>query len=106
MSKLSGTMKKRLFAVAAVVVGCNLALFPSCETVATTVNPCGSIFGFCDPTDVDRLFADIPDWDLDPSCSVPYYGLDGGGVGGGGAQGLGVCSPTPVYPFTPGPRPE
>ena len=107
MPKLSGTMKKRLFAVAAVVIGCNLALFPSCETVATTVNPCGSIFGFCDPTDVDRLFADIPDWDLDPSCSIPYYGLDATGAGGGGGgQGLGVCSPTPIYPFTPGPRPE
>ena len=105
MLKLSGTMKGRLLALSAmVVVGCNLALFPSCKTVATTVNPCGSIFGFCDPTDVDRLFADIPDYDLDPTCTIPYYGLDAGG-GGAGGQGLGQCSTTPVYPYTPGPRP-
>ena len=106
MLRLSGMNKKRLLVVAAVVVGCPLALFPSCKTVATTVNPCGSIFGFCDPTDVDRLFADIPDYDLDPTCSIPYYGLDAGAQTGGGQQGLGQCSPTPVYPFTPGPRPE
>ena len=107
MNKPSSPTKKAVLAVAAVVLGCNLALFPSCETVLTTVNPCGTIFGFCQPTDIDRMFADIPDYDLDPSCTIPYYGLDAGGqAAGGGAQGLGVCSATPVYPFTPGSRPE
>ena len=108
MNEPSSPMKKVVLAVAAVVLGCNLALFPSCKTALTTVNPCGTIFGFCEPTDIDRMFADIPDYDLDPSCTIPYYGLDAGGQagGGGGAQGLGVCSTTPVYPFTPGSRPE
>lgn len=107
MIRLSGTMKRRVLAVAAVVVvGCNLAWFPSCETVATTLNPCGTIFGFCDPTDIDRMFADIPDYELDPTCTIPYYGLDSAGQGGGGGQqGLGQCSAVPVYPYTPGARP-
>ena len=88
MNKPSSPMKKTVLAVAAVV------------------HPCGTIFGFCEPTDIDRMFADIPDYDLDPSCTIPYYGLDAGGAAGGGAQGLGACSTTPVYPFTPGARPE
>jgi len=98
---------------AATLTGCVFAsgLLPSCQTALTTVNPCGSIFGFCDPTDIDLLFADVPDYNLDPTCTIPYYGVygddqGGGGGGGGGQQNLGTCATTPVFPFNPGSRPE
>ncbi len=98
-----------LIALAVLASGQLMALLPSCETAVTTLNPCGSIFGFCDPTDIDRMFGSVPDFNLDPSCTIPFYGVDnpqgGGGGGGGGAQ-LGVCATSPVYPFTPGPRPD
>lgn len=63
------------------------------------MNPCGSIFGFCDPIDVDLMFADIPDYDLDPTCSIPYYGVTNPAFAG-------TCSTAVTYPYTPGPRPD
>lgn len=95
--------KPRLVIVLAVLAcGQVLALFPSCESTLTTINPCGSIFGFCDPTDIDLMFADIPDYDLDPSCSIPYYGVQNPGAAGGAD----ACATSPIYPYTPGPRPD
>ena len=81
-----------------VALGCGL---PSCETTLTTFNPCGTIFGFCEPEDVYTLFADIPDYGYDPTCSIPYYGLDPEHDGT-----VGTCATTETYPHTPGPRPE
>ena len=102
--------KGRTFISLAVLLTGSLAvsgLLPSCETALTTFNPCGSIFGFCEPQDIDLMFADIPDYDLDPSCTIPYFGINNpdapGGGGGAGAQGN--CATSPVYPFTPGARP-
>ena len=107
MAESSRKTKRWMGAAVIALIGCNMAIFPSCETIVTTVNPCGTIFGFCDPTDIDRIFADFPDFDLDPTCSIPFFGLDAGGQqgGGGGQQNLGTCSPAPIFPFTPGPRP-
>lgn len=104
MDKRSSINKRRIFIAAGMLIGANLAIFPSCETVATTVNPCGTIFGFCDPTDVDLFFADVPDYALDPSCSIPYFGLDQG-QGTGGAGQAGTCATVPVFANTPGARP-
>jgi hypothetical protein len=50
---------------------------PSCEGLLTTFNPCGTIFGFCQPVDIDRLFADTTDFDRDPTCTVTLGGLAG-----------------------------
>ena len=102
----SPRVRKPRLVVALAVLACGqvLALLPSCESALTTVNPCGSIFGFCDPTDIDVMFADIPDYDLDPSCSIPYYGVQNPGAAGAG--GAGACATSPVYPYTPGPRPD
>jgi hypothetical protein len=60
---------------------------PSCEGLLTTFNPCGNILAFCSEEDIDLLFADIPDFDLDPTCTIPF------GCGNG-----------PILP-NPGPRP-
>ena len=47
-------------------------LLSSCEDILTTFNPCGNIFGFCTEEDIDLLFATIPDYGLDPTCTIPY----------------------------------
>ncbi len=107
MKKISKNGKVSFVALAATLLGCNLAIFPSCKTAATVLNPCGSVLGFCDPTDITQLFGDVPNFEDDPSCSIPFFGLAGdqGGGGGGGGQNVGTCSTVPIYPFTPGARP-
>ena len=67
------------------VVGC-------LQKVAKNVNPCGTIID-CDPLEWDYMWNGLqPDWNLDPTCTIP--GLcgpwppnseTGGGGGGGGA---------------------
>lgn len=99
MTRLTRKNGSRIVGMLTAVVsgGMLLGLLPSCETTLTTFNPCGTIFAFCDPYEVDLLFADVPDYGLDPSCTVPYYGLDG-------EHEAGDCSQYPVYPYTPGLR--
>jgi hypothetical protein len=114
MIRVSERKKFMAGAIAVLSAGSVAAIFPSCETIATSLNPCGSVFGFCEPNDVVRMFGSIPDYDIDPTCTLPLFGVEsgnqqgggGGGGGGGGQQNLGTCTTTPVYPFTPGPRPE
>ncbi len=73
------------------VAGFQFGFLPSCKTVLTTFNPCGNILGFCSEEDIDLLFATIPDFDLDPTCTIPF------------ATGPG-CAGGPIFP-NPGPRP-
>ena len=40
------------------------------EKVVNNVNPCGTILN-CDPVEYDLLTTDFPDWDLDPTCTIP-----------------------------------
>ena len=40
------------------------------EKLVKNVNPCGTILN-CDPVEYDLLFADYPDWDVDPTCTIP-----------------------------------
>jgi hypothetical protein len=44
---------------------------------------------------VDLLFATVPDYSLDPSCTIPYYGLNPD------ADSVGDCTTQPLY-RTPG----
>ncbi len=109
MDQRSGKTKRRVLVTLAVMASGSVSasgFLPSCETTLTTLNPCGSIFGFCDPTDVPLMFADIPDYELDPTCSIPYFGINNQGTGGGGGGQTGTCATEPIYPFTPGPRPD
>lgn len=41
-------------------------------TIARNVNPCGTIID-CNPTEWDYLFTEIPDFEVDPTCTVPGY---------------------------------
>ncbi len=39
-------------------------------TIARNFNPCGTILA-CDPVEWDLMFHDYPDWDIDPTCTIP-----------------------------------
>ncbi len=54
-----------------------------------------TILGSVSAFEVDRLFADTPDWELDPSCTIPGYGYDEGNTG---SATTGTCSPQPLFP--------
>ncbi|GMU23928.1 MAG: hypothetical protein AMXMBFR13_40050 [Phycisphaerae bacterium] len=61
--------------------------------VARNVNPCGTVLA-CDPLEYDLLFTEYPDWDLDPTCTIP--GFCGGPFpwnSGGGGGGVTVVDP-------------
>lgn len=95
-----GAIRRRLLPLAiALTCGGSLPLvIPSCGPLLTTVNPCGTIFAFCNARAVDEIFGTIPDYNLDPTCTIPFYSLDQGMPGG-------PCGGVEVYPNTPGPRP-
>ena len=82
-------------AVVSLAVGGSLLQFgflPSCEGVFSVFNPCGTILGFCTEEDLDLILSEsIPNFDLDPTCTIPF--ATGGGCAGG-----------PILPI-PGPRP-
>lgn len=40
------------------------------EKVINSVNPCGTVLN-CDPVEYDLLTTDFPDWNLDPTCTIP-----------------------------------
>jgi hypothetical protein len=95
------TLVRRIIVVVAVVAsgGSLMGLLPSCKTTLTTFNPCGTIFAFCEPYQVDALFADVPEYDVDPTCSIPYYGI-------AHPDTAGSCSQTETYLNSQGDRPE
>ena len=43
--------------------------------IGKNINPCGTIID-CDPVEWDLMFNSYPDWNLDPTCTIP--GLCGG----------------------------
>jgi len=57
--------------------------------IGSNINPCGTILD-CDPVEWDLMFHDYPDWDIDPTCTIPglcggqWPPTSGGGGGGGG----------------------
>jgi len=69
-------------------------------TMVKSINPCGTIID-CDPLEFDLLFMDIPNFEADPSCTIPGYCdgpvpfptdvnlTNGQGAGGGAAAGAG-----------------
>ena len=99
------SQKKRplrlLVSVAVLTTGTTFLSIPSCEGLLTTVNPCGTIFSFCQPHEIDALFADVPDFSLDPTCSIPFFGVDNPSDAGGTG-----CATIEVFPTTPGSRPQ
>lgn len=62
-----------------------------CRELTEFINPCGTVFAFCDAVDLDFLNRTIPDFQDDPTCTIPF-----------------ACSPDPIFgnTFGPGPRPS
>ena len=96
---------RRFWTTLAVLSGCTFQYgwIPSCQGALTTVNPCGTILT-CLPEDIDLIFSDIPNWDLDPTCTIPGFGF-GAPDTPVPTSASGGCANEPVYPDTPGPRP-
>jgi hypothetical protein len=90
-----------LVGLAVITTGSAFLSIPSCEGFLTTVNPCGTVFSFCEPYEIDALFADVPDYSLDPTCSIPFYGI----YGNAGSDS-GTCADQVIFPTTPGQRPQ
>jgi len=44
--------------------------------IAHNFNPCGTILN-CDPAEYDLMMNSFPDWDLDPTCTIPGQCGDG-----------------------------
>ena len=44
----------------------------ACRDVTEFLNPCGTVFAFCDAQDLDFLNRTIPDFEDDPTCTIPY----------------------------------
>jgi hypothetical protein len=40
------------------------------QKVVNNFNPCGTILN-CDAAEYDLMMHDFPDWDLDPTCTIP-----------------------------------
>jgi hypothetical protein len=93
-------MRRALVGCAILAMGTAFQL-PSCQGVLTTFNPCGTVFGFCTAEELDALFAPIPDFSLDPTCSIPFFGVNPNTSGSAG-----TCGTVNVFGNTPGPRPE
>ena len=78
------------------IVAAGAAVFgiPSCQGMLTTFNPCGTVFDFCEPYEIDALFADTSDYTLDPTCSIAYFGVYS-------EDDAGDCSTSVLYLNTP-----
>lgn len=106
MFKSSSRAMRRFWVSGAVLTGCAFqwGWLPSCRGALTTVNPCGTVFAFCEQSDIDLIFSDIPNWDLDPTCTLPGFGFPAPDTDIPTPVSNG-CTNQPVYPNTPGPRP-
>ena len=73
-------------------------------TCVTSVNLCGTVLTFCEPVDQLNLmfpYLELPDFDADPSCTIPLGCGDGdilpsleGGPGGGSPDPAGEAGGT------------
>lgn len=70
---------RRLFASLAVFSACVFGFLGTCtdfvgtsaEVATKYFDPCGTIFANCEPGSFQLQFADVPDWGVDPTCTIP-----------------------------------
>jgi len=72
-------VRRRLLMRAALLSGCVFALISStqCEWMFERFDPCGTILGNCEPGSFQLQFADVPDFDFDPTCTIPGQCVEG-----------------------------
>ncbi len=102
MSERTQSTGRRLLVAAAVLLaGYTYGCIPSLEGLLTTFNPGGTILGSVSADDIDQLFVDVPDYEYDPTCTIPGYGFDENNE----TATTGTCAGQPIWPSTPGIRP-
>lgn len=48
-----------------------ISLGSACEWTTKRFDPCGTLFANCNPGDFDLAFASVPDYLVDPTCTIP-----------------------------------
>ena len=103
MSERMQTTGRRLLVAAAVLLaGYTYGCVPSLQGLLTTFNPGGTILGSVTAEQIDTLFVDVPDYEYDPTCTIPGYGFNSTSTS---SVNGGTCATAPVWPHTPGIRP-
>lgn len=68
------TTKMRRLAIqatlAASVCGTTFQIAGCLSQVGQNFNPCGTVLN-CDPTEWDAMFLDVPDFNYNPTCTIP-----------------------------------
>ena len=66
--------KRRVLRVA-LLIGSGAMVFQfglgACVELANFINPCTTVLALCDQQDLDFLTHTIPDFEFDPSCTIP-----------------------------------
>jgi hypothetical protein len=64
---------RRVMMGMATLSGCTFLLLnqTQCEWLVTRFDPCGTIFANCEPGTFQLQFADVPDYGVDPTCTIP-----------------------------------
>ena len=65
----------KLALTAGLVTGGTLYAGGCYQDLLVSVNPCGTVFAFCTPGDWLRAIDPVieyPDYELDPSCTMPF----------------------------------
>ena len=65
--------KFRKLTLAAVTAASTLyvSLGGACEWATTRFDPCGTLFANCSQGSFNLAFASVPDYDIDPTCTIP-----------------------------------
>ncbi len=66
-------IKKAMLSAAVVLAGGSV-LGSGCINTLASINLCGTVFTFCTPVDQLNLLyplLEVPDYDADPSCTIP-----------------------------------
>jgi hypothetical protein len=99
MSRSTRRLNKAWICGAVAIVGSVCLSIPSCQGVLSTFNPGGTVFSSITNYQLDALLGDVPDFSLDPTCTIPFYGVDN-------TSSAGTCATTPTYPSGTSPRPD
>lgn len=72
---------KKMILSAGMVFGGGTVLAGGCINTLASINLCGTVLTFCTPVDqINALFPllEVPDFNADPSCTIPLGCGDGG----------------------------
>jgi len=93
---------KKIMLATSVLLACGTVF--SCVNTISSVNLCGTVFTFCSPADWVNVWypvLEVPDFNADPSCTIPLGCGDGdllppldGGPGGGAPEPAGEAGGT------------